>query len=245
MPLLRRLIQTICVLLVAVFGAVAAFAAPYDWSQASYPFAAQKWDAQPVNLTYIARAPLTTSSNVMVTGAAFAQTGNLHAFDGVGSTGAVYALLHSAPNRASDEPLLLENRFPNSNPPEDPNFPIISRPSREGERIEMAVDPEQINPAKGQIRGDKIGGFGTPDRIESVDQVRNDLAVRDDWKRDPSYVQELEIRPGTQIQESTVGPQTNPDGAILPGGGRQVEILVPPSGRSDVLRPVGPARPIE
>jgi hypothetical protein len=100
MPLLRRLIRTICVLLVAAFGAVAAFAAPYDLSQVSYPFAAQKWDSQPVNLTYTARAPPTASANVMATGTAFAQAGNLRALDGVETSGAVYALLQccNAPN---------------------------------------------------------------------------------------------------------------------------------------------------
>ena len=51
--------------------------------------------------------------------------------------------------------------------------------------------------------------------------------------------------PGTQIQQSTVGPQVNTDGTVLPGGGNQTQVLVPDGTYpSDVLVPVGPAKPI-
>ncbi len=121
--------------------------------------------------------------------------------------------------------MLLENKFINSNAPEHPDFPISSGPAPEGTRGWMAVEEGQINPATGQV--DRPGGFLSDDPINSVGQVRNDLAVRDDWKANPTHVQEFESVPGTQIQKSTVGPQTNLDGTILPGGGSQTQVLVP------------------
>ena len=135
---------------------------------------------------------------------------------------------------------LLENRFKGSNPPEHPDYPISAGPAPEGTRGWMAVEEGQIDPLTGQVN--KPGQFLSDDPITSVDQVRNDLAVRSDWKGNPSYVQEFEVAPGTQIQRSTVGPQTNPDGTLLPGGGRQTQVLENPN---EVLRPVGKATPIE
>lgn len=145
---------------------------------------------------------------------------------------------------SSDDVLLLENKYPNSNAPEHPDYPITAGPAPEGQRGWMAVEEGQINPATGQV--DRPGAFLSDDPITSVGQVRNDLAVRDDWKSNPTHVQEYEIAPGTQVQSSTVGPQTNPDGTYLPGGGNQTQVL-PQSGQypSDVLVPVGPAVPIE
>lgn len=98
---LKPLLAALLLLLMTAFGTVAVFAAPEDWSQASYPIAAPKLVAQPVNLTHTARAPPTTITNVMATGTAFARTGNLRAFDGVEASEATHALLHSsiAPNR--------------------------------------------------------------------------------------------------------------------------------------------------
>lgn len=79
--LARLLIRTFCVLLMAVFGTVASFAAPGDWMRISYPVVAQELSAQPADLTNSARAPPTAIANVMATGTAFAQTGNLRALD--------------------------------------------------------------------------------------------------------------------------------------------------------------------
>lgn len=144
----------------------------------------------------------------------------------------------------TDDVLLLENKYPNSNAPEHPDHPITAGPATDGQRGWMAVEEGQINPATGQV--DRPGAFLSDDPITSVEQVRNDLAVRDDWKANPTHVQEYEIVPGTQVQSSTVGPQTNQDGTYLPGGGSQTQVL-PQTGQypSDVLVPVGPAVPIE
>ena len=62
MQLTSFLIRTLSALLFLVFGTVAAFAVPRDWTPASYPAVAQELSAQPVNLTNNARAPPHTSA---------------------------------------------------------------------------------------------------------------------------------------------------------------------------------------
>lgn len=70
-----------------------------------------------------------------------------------------------------------------------------------------------------------------------------DLAVKTpDWGPPKTHVQEFEIKAGTQVQDSTVGPQIGSDGKYYVGGGNQVEPLVPASERKNVLIPIGPAK---
>ena len=96
MHLLRFLIRIFSVLLLLAFGTGGAFAAAGDWTHISYPVVVQELSASPVNLTNTAHAPPITSTNVMATGTAFAQTGDLRAFDGTETSGAVCALLRSS-----------------------------------------------------------------------------------------------------------------------------------------------------
>lgn len=93
MRLVCQQIRTLLLLLFAAVGPVATLAAPGDWTRVSYPVVSQGLSAQPFNLTNSARAPPHTSANVMATGTALAQTGNLRVFDGAATTGAVYAFL--------------------------------------------------------------------------------------------------------------------------------------------------------
>ena len=96
MLFVRCLTRTLLALLFAMFGTVAAFAAPGDWTQVSYAVEAQELSAQRVKLAYTARAPPPASANVMATDTAFAPTGSLRAFDDPETVGAVYALLRSS-----------------------------------------------------------------------------------------------------------------------------------------------------
>lgn len=96
MTLIRYFIQLLLVLLMAAFGPVAGVAAHGDWQQVRYSVEAQDLDPQLVNLTNTPRAPPTTRANLMSTGAAFAQTGDLRALYDAETTGAVYALLQSS-----------------------------------------------------------------------------------------------------------------------------------------------------
>jgi hypothetical protein len=113
---------------------------------------------------------------------------------------------------------------------------ITAGPAPAGMTVEMAMSPGQ--PASSP------GGFATTDTITSVSQVRNDLAVTPEFKAEIGYVQTYEIVPGTQIQQGPVGPQTY-QGVTYPGGGTQVQILVPKEERKNVLIPIGEPRIIE
>lgn len=129
------------------------------------------------------------------------------------------------PNRLELGPAARGNRWPSGSNG-------VAMPAPEGLRIQMAMSPGQRAP----------GGFGTLDYIPDVDFVRNDLAIRPDWKPTVSHVQTYEVPPGVQVQIGSVGPQSL-NGVTYPGGASQVEIL----NYSDRARlvPVGDPRPIK
>ena len=145
--------------------------------------------------------------------------------------------------------------------PEHPDFPITSYVvPKEGLTVNMAIHKDQINPDTGQVDLNRIGGFTTKNEILNVDQVHSDLAVKSpDWGLEKTHVQQIQIQPGTRVQESVVGPQTGIDGKIYEGGGNQVEPLLDGKiyqgggnqveplhrpKRSDVMVPIGDAIPL-
>jgi len=134
---------------------------------------------------------------------------------------------------------------PNYRAPEVDGGVIVSYPAAAGIRVQQAIDESyQVNPVTGQAQNP--GSFTTRDNIDSVDQVRNDLAVKNEFKKNITHVQEYEIKEGTRIQESEVGPQVGSDGAVYQGGGNQVQIISQPGLKnSDVLIPIGEPRPIK
>lgn len=72
---------------------------------------------------------------------------------------------------------------------------------RAGNRFFMAVEnnaPENI-----------IGGFGVKERIPSTDFVRNNLAVKYDWKTSCNVIREFEVNNGIEliVNAGPVGPQ--------------------------------------
>ncbi|MCI7041094.1 MAG: pre-toxin TG domain-containing protein, partial [Lachnospiraceae bacterium] len=81
-----------------------------------------------------------------------------------------------------------------------------------GDRFFMAVEndaPENI-----------IGGFGVKERIESTDFVRNNLAVKYDWKTSCNIIREFEVNSGIELNVNAgpVGPQIDLEADIyLPG----------------------------
>ena len=81
-----------------------------------------------------------------------------------------------------------------------------------GNRFFMAVDndaPENV-----------IGGFGVKERIESTDFVRNNLAVKYDWKTSCNVIREFEVNSGVELKVNAgpVGPQIDLRADIyLPG----------------------------
>ncbi|MFB7978452.1 putative T7SS-secreted protein [Streptomyces vinaceus] len=121
-------------------------------------------------------------------------------------------------------------------PPNMYGTPITSRIAQPGEEFNMVL-------SKGQSPSTP-GGFGTFDDVPNQQFVRDQLAIRTDWKDDVSMLQRYRIPEGgdpIRIQESIIGPQTDPTLGHLPGGAGQLEIL----NYTDRARliPVGP--PVE
>ena len=76
---------------------------------------------------------------------------------------------------------------------------------------------------------DRPGGFGTFDRIPSVEFVRLSLAVKTAWKPAIDRVVTYEITAPMIADVGTVGPQIDvPADRYLPGGGSQFQMMVPP-----------------
>ncbi|WP_010245439.1 transglutaminase domain-containing protein [Acetivibrio cellulolyticus] len=92
---------------------------------------------------------------------------------------------------------------------------------KSGDTFEMALDNAQPVTSP--------GNFATPDNITGVDYVRNQLAVKSNWKTDCGKVVEYRVKDGVEIPVATgpVGPQIdlNAD-KYLPGGGNQIQLLL-------------------
>ncbi|MFG2716570.1 putative T7SS-secreted protein [Streptomyces goshikiensis] len=122
-------------------------------------------------------------------------------------------------------------------PPNMYGTPITSRLAQPGEEFNMVISQGQ-SPLR-------PGGFGTFDDIPNQQFVRDQLAIRTDWKDDVSLVQRYRIPEGgdpIRIQESIIGPQTDPALGHLPGGASQLEIMNFQD-RSRLI-PVGPPKEI-
>ncbi|MFD3557345.1 hypothetical protein ACFWWA_35390 [Streptomyces goshikiensis] len=75
--------------------------------------------------------------------------------------------------------------------------PITPRLAQPGKEFNMVISQGQ-SPLR-------PGGFGTFDGIPNQQFVRDQRAIRTDWKDDVSLVQRY------RIPESVIGPQTEPD----------------------------------
>lgn len=93
----------------------------------------------------------------------------------------------------------------------------------------MALSPEQ--PV------DKPGGFGTFDEIRDVNYVRNQLAVKEEWKNKIDKVVTYEVTNPLPVKEGPVGLQADLKvGKYLPGGGSQIQMILHPKDRMKYLR---------
>ncbi|MFE2288575.1 putative T7SS-secreted protein [Streptomyces sp. NPDC059443] len=111
---------------------------------------------------------------------------------------------------------------------------IVARFAQPGEEFNMVISAGQKRP----------GGFGTFDDVPNQQYVRDQMAVRTDWKDDVSQLQRYRISDGDPIlvQESIIGPQMDPNLGRLPGGGTQIEIMEF-NDRARLI-PVGPPKEI-
>lgn len=88
-----------------------------------------------------------------------------------------------------------------------------------GTRFQMAIGGAQTP--------DQPGSFGTFDRIASVADVREDLAVRSDWKPAVDRVVTYEVVRELPVLIGPIGPQVDPGlCALLPGRWSQFQARV-------------------
>jgi len=88
-----------------------------------------------------------------------------------------------------------------------------------GTRFQMAIGGAQTP--------DQPGSFGTFDRIESIEDVREDLAVRSDWKPEVDRVVTYEVVRELPVLVGPIGPQVDPGlCALLPGRWSQFQARV-------------------
>jgi hypothetical protein len=88
-----------------------------------------------------------------------------------------------------------------------------------GTRFQMAIGGAQTP--------DQPGSFGTFDRIGSVEDVREDLAVRSDWKPQVDRVVTYEVVRELPVRIGPIGPQVDPKLCVLlPGRWSQFQALV-------------------
>jgi hypothetical protein len=88
-----------------------------------------------------------------------------------------------------------------------------------GTRFQMAIGGGQTP--------DQPGSFGTFDRIGSVADVREDLAVRSDWKPAVDRVVIYEVVRELPVKIGPIGPQVDPGlCALLPGRWSQFQAMV-------------------
>jgi len=72
------------------------------------------------------------------------------------------------------------------------------------------------------------GGFGSNEAITSIEELRNKLAVLKGWKNTDDgklVLREYEVRQPLEARSGPIGPQTEVDGTVYPGGGHQYEFM--------------------
>ncbi|MDN3645456.1 hypothetical protein QWY75_04435 [Pontixanthobacter aestiaquae] len=114
-----------------------------------------------------------------------------------------------------------------------PPWPTYMLPSvarlEPGRRFQMAFSKGQTN--------QQPGGFGTFDKIDSVEEVRQDLAVLFTWKEDVDRVVTFEITKPTLVLVGPIGPQVDPVKCkLLHGRFSQFQLLMPPAQRKDYMK---------
>lgn len=98
-----------------------------------------------------------------------------------------------------------------------------------GTRFQMAIGGAQTP--------DQPGSFGTFDRIGSVEEVREDLAVRSDWKPQVDRVVTYEVARELPVRIGPIGPQVDPKLCVLlPGRWSQFQALVEKGTLRDYLK---------
>jgi hypothetical protein len=107
-----------------------------------------------------------------------------------------------------------------------------------GEEFHMAISSSYQILEDGTI---KPGAFATTDYITNVNYVRNKLAVKSHWKSGIDKVVTFRVKEGMSLPVNVgpVGSQIDEAvGKYLPGGGNQIEILVPREDYSSIFKQI-------
>lgn len=95
----------------------------------------------------------------------------------------------------------------------------------------MTIDIDQLIKMEKEINAGRnpssaLGGWATDTPINSVADVRNKLAVSEEFKRGSLFQVEFSVKAGVGIREGTVGDMWDAaNGVRLPGGGHQVNFM--------------------
>ena len=115
-----------------------------------------------------------------------------------------------------------QSPWPDGETPEYKEIPV-------GTRFEMAMAPGQPD--------DRPGGFGTMSHIEDKEFVRNDLAVKEDWKPDIDRINTYEVIKPLPANVGDVGSQVDvPADRYLAGGADQFEMKVNTAERMQYIK---------
>jgi hypothetical protein len=113
---------------------------------------------------------------------------------------------------------------------------VTDRVATKPEVVRMVIDEKQYTDMLDAVKDGKnpaqnLGGWATKDPINSMSDVRNNMAITTEFKPNVTsagapkklYVIEVEVQPGAGLREGTVGSMYDyGTKTVLPGGGHQV-----------------------
>lgn len=125
---------------------------------------------------------------------------------------------------------------------------VTDRTMTQPEIYRQVVDAKQYEAIRDALRnGDtntasqQLGGWATKDPINSMADVRGNLAITPEFKAGQLYTVEFTVKPGVGVREGTVGPMWDPTTAsFLSGGGQQANFMVGRPGANPELFTINP-----
>ena len=134
--------------------------------------------------------------------------------------------------KSADEVNSLMNAY-NYAPAWQEGSTLVEATLQPGTRVQMVVDAEtyiKLN-TPGADSSRSFGGWATFDNVPNQAYARNQLAITPEFKENVGYVIEVEVTRSIQAQIGIVGRQGG-----APGGGNQLNFLIPRDDRSSVFK---------
>lgn len=130
-------------------------------------------------------------------------------------------------------------RYPTGYPAWKPGTTVTDRVVTEPEKMRMVIDSDQYQRLKDLDRQGKkpaqaLGGWATNEPVNSVADMRNKLAVTEEFKPtinqsgkpNKFYVVEFEVQPGVGVREGKAGSMYDYEtGKTLPGNAQQMNFV--------------------